>query len=128
MATALQVNPSKVSAQHQATIAASLAHRLAVAKAAQNSQLITLLEQEQHQLDRASNRTLSLSELGAAIKQAWHSWLDTLDRQAQLSVKRVVNESGIVFWHAYDPQTGKSLYAESSSEVVKWIEDNHLGQ
>jgi len=128
MAIALQVNPSKISAQHQATIAASLAHRLAVAKVAQNNQLITLLEQEQRQLDRASNRLLGLSELVAHVKRAWHSWLDALDRQSQLSVKRVVGESGMTFWHAYDPQTGKSLYAESSSEVVKWIEDNRLGQ
>lgn len=128
MATALQVNPSKVFAQHQATIAASLAHRLAVAKAAQNNQLVALLDQEQRQLDRTSNRVLGLSELAANVKRTWHSWLDALDRHTQLSVKRVVGESGMIFWHAYDPQTGKSLYAESSSEVVKWIEDNHLEQ
>ncbi len=128
MATALQVNPSKVSAQHQATIAASLAHRLAVAKAAQNTQLVTLLEQEQHQLDSTSNHAIGLSELAANVKRVWNSWLNALDRHAQLSVKRVVGESGMILWHAYDPQTGKSLYAESSSEVVKWIEDNRLGQ
>lgn len=128
MATALQVNPAKISAQHQATIAASLAHRLAVAKAAQNHQLVALLEQEQHQIDRTSNRSLGLSGLAVNVKRVWHSWLDALDRHSQLSVKRVVGESGIIFWHAYDPQTGKSLYAESSSEVVKWIEDNRLGQ
>ncbi len=127
MATALQVNPSTISAQHQATIAASLARRLAVAKAAQNTQLLTLLEQEQQQLDRKSY-PLNLAALVAQVKQVWHSWLNALDRHSQLSVKQVVGESGITFWHAYDPKTGKSLYAESSSEVVKWIEDNGLGQ
>ncbi len=128
MATALQVNPSKISARHQATIAASLAHRLAVAKTAQNNQLVTLLEQEQRQLDGTSSNALHLPGLVATIRQAWDSWLDSLDRRSQLSVKRVMGESGTIFWHAYDPQTGKSLYAESSSEVVQWIEDNYLGQ
>ncbi len=123
MATALQVNPSEIAAQHQATIAASLARRLAVAKAAQNTQLLTLLEQEQQQLDRESHPL----NLLALVKQVWHSWLDALDRHSQLSVKQIVS-NGITFWHAYDPKTGKSLYAESSSEVVKWIEDNDLGQ
>ncbi len=127
MATALQANPSQISAQHQATIAASLARRLAIAKAAQNAQLITLLEQEQQQLDH-NPHPLTLLALADQVKQIWQSWLDALDRHSQLSVKQVVGESGLVFWYAYDPQTGKSLYAESSSEVVKWIEDNHLGQ
>ena len=127
MATALQVNLSQISAQHQATIAASLARRLAVAKVAQNTQLVTLLEQEQQQLDH-KRRPLALLTLAEQVKQAWHSWLEALDRHSQLSVKQVVGESGLTFWYAYDPQTGKSLYAESSSEVVKWIEDNHLGQ
>lgn len=123
MATALQFNPSEIAAQHQATIAASLARRLAVAKAAQNTQLLTLLEQEQQQLNRESHPL----NLLALINKVWHSWLDALDRHSQLSVKQIVS-NGITFWHAYDPKTGKSLYAESSSEVVKWIEDNDLGQ
>ncbi len=126
MAIALQVNPSEISAQHQATIAASLVHRLAVAKATQNNHLIALLEKEQRQLD-STTHPLSLS-IATTVKRAWQSLLDALDRHSQLSVKRVAGESGMIFWHAYDPQTGKSLYAESSSEVVKWIEDNHLGQ
>jgi len=51
MSTTLQANSSKIAAPHQAAILASLSHRIAVAKASQNVELIFLLEQERRQFD-----------------------------------------------------------------------------
>lgn len=126
MATALRLNSSDLS-PHQATIAASLAHRFAIAEAAQNSQLIALLEREKQQLEREFHKKQDLSTLVDRVKQAWHSWMEAIDQSSQLSVQKIVAD-GVILWHAYDPKTGKTLYAESTSEVVKWIEDNNLGR
>jgi hypothetical protein len=126
MATAFQFNLDEISAQHQAAIAASLARRLAVAQAAQNTQLIALLEQEQKQLGLTQQQP-TFSALLTQIKQAWRSWREAFDRQFELTVEQVVGDDGTIFWYAHDPKTGKTLYADSRSDVVKWIEDNELG-
>jgi hypothetical protein len=127
MATALQLNSNEISAQHQASIASSLAHRLAVAQAAKNTQLIELLVQEQKQLGLAPHQP-GLSAFSTKIKQVWQSWMEAIDRYSNLSVEQIVGEDGTIFWHAHDPKTGKTLYAESRSDVIKWIEDNELGR
>ncbi|HEY9638831.1 MAG TPA: hypothetical protein V6C57_00015 [Coleofasciculaceae cyanobacterium] len=127
MATALQFNLDEISAQHRAAMAASLARRMAVAQAAQNTQLIALLEAEQKQLGLAP-RQHGLSDLLTKIKQVWHAWMEAIDQQSHLSVEQVVGDDGTIFWYAHDPKTGKTLYAESRSDVVKWIEDNELGR
>ncbi|MGV0027534.1 hypothetical protein [Phormidesmis priestleyi] len=134
MNTTLQVNASEIAAQHQAAILASLSRRIAVAKAAQNVELVFLLEQERRQFDQNNQprmRAISSSDpqgVADQIKQVWRNWMRAIDESSRLSVERIVGDSGVILWRAYDPMTGKTLYAESSSEVVKWIEDNRLGQ
>ena len=135
MATALhfKLNGFKlneVDAQHQAAIATSLAHRLEVAKAAENFHLIALLEQEQQQLGLAQKHGSKLvtSALVTKVKQVWNSWMDAIAHHSMLSIDQIMSDSGTILWRAYDPRTGKTLYAESESEVVQWIEDNDLGQ
>ncbi len=126
MATTLHFNLNEVDAQHQAAIAASLTRRLEVAKAAQNFHLVALLEQEQQQLGLAKKH--HGSDLVTQIKQVWNSWMDAIAHHSMLSIDQIMSDSGTVLWRAYDPRTGKTLYAESESEVVQWIEDNDLGQ
>ncbi|MBI4780237.1 MAG: hypothetical protein HY785_02825 [Oscillatoriophycideae cyanobacterium NC_groundwater_1537_Pr4_S-0.65um_50_18] len=126
MSTALHFNLAEIDAQHKAAIAASLSRRLEVARAAQNFQLIALLEQEQKQLGLAPNQH-GLAFVNK-VKQVWNSWMDAIARQSMLSIDQIVGDSGTVFWRAYDPRTGKTLYAESESEVLQWIEDNDLGR
>ncbi|NJR66623.1 MAG: hypothetical protein HC772_17025 [Leptolyngbyaceae cyanobacterium CRU_2_3] len=127
MASTLQFKLNEISAQHQATIAASLARRLAVAQADQNMQLIALLEQEQEQLSLDSRQS-GFAAFSAQIKQIWHSWMEAIVQSSELSVDQIMGDDGTLFWRAHDPQTGKTLYAESRSDVVKWIEDNDLGR
>jgi hypothetical protein len=126
MATALHFNLNEIDAQHQAAIAASLTRRLEVARAAQNFQLIALLEQEQKQLGLAKKQPASA--LFAKIKQVWNSWMDAIAHHSMLSIDQIMSDSGTVLWRAYDPHTGKTLYAESETEIVQWIEDNDLGR
>ncbi|MBW4657544.1 MAG: hypothetical protein KME15_02625 [Drouetiella hepatica Uher 2000/2452] len=126
MATALHFNLDEIDAQHRAAIAASLTRRLEVAKAAQNFQLIALLEQEQQQLGLVKKQH-GLA-LVAKVKQVWNSWMDAIAHHSMLSIDQIMSDSGTVLWRAYDPRTGKTLYAESESEVLQWIEDNDLGR
>jgi hypothetical protein len=126
MSTTLQVNSSEIAAQHQAAILASLSHRIAVAKASQNVELVFLLEQERRQFNQPDQP--GIQEIGSHLKQVWRNWMRAIDESSRLSVERIVGDSGAILWRAYDPMSGKTLYAESSSEVVKWIEDNRLGQ
>ncbi len=110
-------------AKHQANIAAALAHRLEKAKMAQNLQLVALLEQEQRQLQ---GQVPGVQGLWTASVQ----WLANLRAQlvqavaepAELSIERIVGDSGHVLLRAYDPETGETRYAETESEIVDWIE------
>lgn len=127
MANVLWVNDSNVETQHQANIAASLAHRLEVARATRNTQLVVLLEQEQRQL-QAQSRPSRLSNLFSSLNQRWHNLILAIENSSKLSVERVVDEAGSIWWYAHDPATGKTLYAETEADVLQWIEDNRLGQ
>ncbi|KAM3093054.1 hypothetical protein ACKFKF_30105 [Phormidesmis sp. 146-12] len=126
MNTTVQGNSSKIAAQHQAAILASLSHRIAVAKASQNVELVFLLEQERRQLAQVDRH--GVQAVTNHLKQVWNNWMRAIDESSRLSVERIVGDSGVILWRAYDPMTGKTLYAESTSEVVQWIEDNRLGE
>lgn len=127
MANVFRVQDSEILARHQANINASLAHRLEVARASRNECLVALLEREQQQLGVERNRGNGLSALVWRLSQWWHEWMEAIAIHSQLSVEQV-SVNGAIFWYAYDPQTGKALYAESESEVLDWIEQNHLGR
>lgn len=104
---------------------ASLAHRLEVAKASQNDYLVALLEREQRQLGVERTRVKGSSLIGW-LSQRWNDFVEAIANSSKLSVERI-SADGAIFWYAYDPQTGKALYAESESEVLDWIEKNGLG-
>jgi hypothetical protein len=114
-----------VADKHQASIAATLAHRLAKARDAQNQQLIALLEHEQRQLARQQPVTEFIFSTAA-------QWVETLRQRlvsaiaqpAALSVEQIVGDSGAILWRAYDPTTGETRYAESDAEIVDWIENS----
>lgn len=124
------LTPSKNSdflSKHDANIAASLAHRLDVARATCNTALIALLEQEENQL-----KSVCPPSTTAHTAQGWMAtlkqWMTAIANSSKLTVERIRDESGEIWWYAFDPRTGKTLYAENESEVVQWIEDNRLGQ
>lgn len=129
MANTLHIHDADLLSQHQANIIASLSHRLEVARATHNTQLIALLEQEQRQL-RAQGifgKAGGLTDLTYRIRQWWAGVINAIENSSKLSVERIVDETGSVWWYAFDPCTGKTLYAETEAEVMQWIEENQLG-
>ncbi len=108
MTPAVFTNSSKL--RHQANIAASLAHRIQKAKAAQNADLLALLEREQRQLSIAS-----------PIKAAWQRSINALPDR--VSIEPLISETGAIAWRATDPRSGETRYAETEAELIDWIED-----
>lgn len=117
---------SAIAQQHLNNISASLAHRLEVARANNDYDLLWQLQQEQNRLNslhRAGSNTKA-----HGLKQFWKQVVAAIQNADQLNVEKIVDESGETWWYAHDPRTNKTLWAESQSEIVKWIEDNNLGQ
>lgn len=42
-------------------------------------------------------------------------------------IQQVSDQGGQVWWYVYDPQTGQSVYLESETEVLIWLEE-HLSR
>jgi len=125
MASAIHSANSQFDARHQANIVASLTHRLDVARATNNVQLIELLEREKRQVVRETKTR--------RISQASVSWLETLkqtvDRfffgSTKLQAMEYVDGYGDRWWYAFDPRTGQCVYADSEAELRLWIENNY---
>lgn len=58
------------------------------------------------------------------IKDVGQRLIAALSLRSELQVKPVMTASGI-FWHAYDPKTGRQMFAQSEEEVRLWIEENY---
>jgi hypothetical protein len=127
MANVFRVEDSEILARHRANIKASLAHRLEVARANRNEHLVALLEREQRQIGVEPGYANGALSLVQWLRQKWNELMQAIAKSSQLSVERV-SANGTIFWYAYDPETGKALYAESETEVLDWIEKNNLGR
>ena len=77
--------------------------------------------------------TASTDAKKIAAKETLFSWLE---RAARAFVQRLVADAepqvwytcdaeGNLWWHAYDPITGRSLYDASEAEIRVWIEQRH---
>jgi hypothetical protein len=116
----------QVLVKHQQNIATSLLHRLESARASHNTQLLALLEQEQQQLARMTPSQTGISHLLGKAKKLWHQVIDSFfSPEAALEVRQVIDHNGILWWYAYEPRTGRCVYATSEAEAVNWIEENH---
>ncbi len=113
MANAVMNSQSSVFTKHQANISSSLIRRVKAAKTNQNSQLLTLLEQEQKELDNRS-----------AFSVQRHFW-DWLNRPSYLDVKQVMGSTDAKIWRACDSRTGEIRYAQTEAEIIDWIESNY---
>ncbi len=125
MINALQTHDRHLN-RHQDSMMASLAHRLQVARAANNARLIALLEQEKQQVTSVRS-----SDVASSPKR-W--WLTTVQRITQvlfggtsLQVCEVVDGSDR-WWVASDPRSGQVVYADSEAEMRLWIEENYQGR
>lgn len=136
MTYAIHSNAAETLTKHQDNLMASLAHRLEVARANNNIQLIELLEQEKQQIaatvdrhfDSARPRTTTnlTAALSAGLKRL-QAGFATLIGQSELQVSEFMNGSDR-WWYAYDPQTGAWVYADSEVELRLWIKQNYQGK
>jgi NAD-dependent oxidoreductase involved in siderophore biosynthesis len=126
MTATFYIHTPSIAEQHRANMAATLAHRIEVAQRNNDVHLLEQLKREQRELENATPyRTAS-----GLLQKLGHLWQDVMKAMAQadlLKVEEVVDRDGEVWWYAHDPKTGKALWAQSEAEVIKWIEDNHLG-
>ncbi|MGA7936669.1 MAG: hypothetical protein WCA35_24150, partial [Kovacikia sp.] len=103
-----------------------LAHRLEVARAANNTQLITLLERERQQIEVVGRKqeAPALAPI-ARLRTFWQQLVDAIANSTKLDVWQSVDSYGVAWWNVYDPHTGKSVCTDSESEMRQWIEDNY---
>lgn len=110
--------------KHHANVAASLDRRLAIARAKQDQTLIDLLEQEQKQIvgdqDRQGN------SLQHQLSTLWEDFTAWIRGDSTVQVWQTVDQQGDRWWCAYNPKTGQSLYSDSETEMLLWIEQNYV--
>ena len=125
MTNALHTHDRQLSKHHD-SIMASLSHRLEVARATNNSRLVTLLEQEKRQV--ASGQSNGVARSHATWWQAVAQRIThALFGGSSLQVCEVV-DGGDRWWVASDPRTGQFVYADSEAEMRLWIEENYQGR
>ncbi|UBF26459.1 hypothetical protein K9N68_00100 [Kovacikia minuta CCNUW1] len=111
-------------AKHHANIAASLAHRLEVARASNNFQLVKLLEQERWQIEGGTVLREAPQTPLARLRGFWQRLVSAIADADKLQVWQTA-DNDIRWWNAYDPHTGKSVCTESEAELRQWIEENY---
>ncbi|XGV95632.1 MAG: hypothetical protein ACAF41_23180 [Leptolyngbya sp. BL-A-14] len=123
MTNVLYLHDQSAFDRHQDSIMASLAHRLDVARANNNAQLVALLERERQQV--APNVS------AARVQRHW--WesitefvMSKLFGGSELQVCEIVDGRDR-WWVASDPKTGQLVYADSEAELRLWIEENYQG-
>ncbi len=100
----------ELSIKHKATIAGLLTHRLEIARANQNSQLVSLLEQERQQLEHSQTQP---------VKTNFWNWLT---QPMQISIKQLPSSLGGTIWEGYNPTTGETRHAATEAEIIDWLE------
>lgn len=61
--------------------------------------------------------------LGTKIRRDLWSWVKSFwASRTQIRIEEIRTPSGAIAWYAHDPRTGRSRYAESSAEIVAWLE------
>jgi hypothetical protein len=126
MAQGLQFNPLQTSAIHQHNMMDSLAYRLEIARAARNTQLIELLEQEKRQISTHSTSRKALNALEAWLEAAKEGLRTVFFGGSTLQVSEF-NLGSDHWWYAFDPRTGACVYADSEVELRLWIKANYRG-
>ena len=128
MTAALDNHLPAIVRQHLTNMAASLDHRIDVARANNDYRLLELLLKEKDQLESFPDHWMNAPKnIVERFQFLWKKVVQSFENVGKLNVEKIVDVSGNVWWYAHDPRTGKTLWAESEPEIVKWIEDNELG-
>lgn len=128
MVNATQSTDYQIYHQHYANLLSRLAQRMELARSRDDRHLLSLLEQEQRQLETEWSIQRAIAPRQNGLKALWSRFKAALDNSSKLHVERLTGSGDATWWYAYDPCSGKALYAETESDVVKWIEDNRLGR
>ncbi|MBW4583375.1 MAG: hypothetical protein KME42_27745 [Tildeniella nuda ZEHNDER 1965/U140] len=125
MTNALHLHNRRTLEKHQDSIMASLNHRLAIARATNNANLVVLLEQEKRQVEPKTPLDVAL---GGNWWQTLTQYLtDKIFGGSALQVVEIADGRDR-WWVASDPQTGQVVYADSEAELRLWIEENYQGK
>lgn len=90
------------------------------------------LEQQTQHLEKC----IELADIPAGKSSIWRSiWIFLNQPIFELSdwstqepkVRQVSDQGGQVWWYVYDPQTQESIYLETETEVMIWLEE-HLSR
>jgi len=116
--------------QHYENLLAHLSRRMEAARQRNDRRLLAMLEQEQRQLQAewSAPAMPAIAHPANGLRAWWQRLMTVIENSSKLQVEQLQGAGGAVCWYAYDPSSGKALYAESESDVVKWIEDNRLGR
>jgi len=113
---------SELEAKHQENIKASLANRLAKAKAEADAQLVDLLEQEQLQLRKYFVTTIAPSP-SEWMRNLWSKLFYKFNpTTTEPSVEMITAERGEMIWRGYNPGTDETFYANTEAEIIDWLE------
>lgn len=127
MNSTLHTPDSQTFDKHHDNIMAILARRIEVAQAANDSQLIELLEQERQQIGQATNSDRNARSFAAKFAAFKQDVVNTFFGGSELQVSQYKQGSDD-WWYAFDPQTGNCVYADSEAELRLWIEENYQGK
>lgn len=109
--------------KHWDSMMTSLAHRLEVAHANHNVQLVAQLEQERAQLAHS----VLEHPPSTGWLQTLSQWLTNRFIYPVIEVNQYQNGSD-QWWYAFDPRTGQWVYADSEAELRLWIKENYQGR
>jgi hypothetical protein len=119
--------PTPVLNQHYVNIEESLNHRLEVAKSENNTHLVALLEREREQIRQQAQVDGVVAPEQNWLQRTWQQVVAALT-DSTLQVWQAADDMGNLWWCAYDPQTGKSVYADTETEMRLWIQQNYHGR
>jgi hypothetical protein len=126
MTNTLHLHDRSTFSKHQDSIMASLNHRLTVARANRNTNLVALLEREKQQI--APTATVPSAQVA---RNWWQTITQSITNKlfggSTLQVAEIVDGSDR-WWVASDPRTGQFVYADSEAELRLWIEENYQGR
>jgi hypothetical protein len=74
-------------------------------------------------LDEQSDRSARKGQsILALIENLWQNAIAALTEEPKLKIWQKRDRYGHIYWHAYDPCTGKSVCFASELEMLIWIE------
>lgn len=115
---------TNLTSTHQTHLLTLLAHRLEVARAHQNQQLVAALEKEYAQLtDRDEPSTA-----GHSLQGLWLNFAATLSDWTKVHIEQTVDAQGKPSWYAYNPQAGQAISTDSEGKMQQWIKTSYWGR